>query len=153
MATPVNRQRVGPLQIAALSVGLTVGYLAGDLLPEVVNALQADLGMSDSRAGSLTTALLLATALTGLVFARRVRLGRWAAIVGSAFAMGDAIGPIVFGFTNDLGGTGSLIGLVVISSIAVALLLGPATLTLDRRRKAGRSPGDPADVGADALGP
>ena len=80
-------------------------------------------------------------------------LGRWAAIVGSAFAMGDAIGPIVFGFTNDLGGTGSLIGLVVISSIAVALLLGPATLTLDRRRKAGRSPGDPADVGADALGP
>ncbi|MEI2718043.1 MAG: MFS transporter [Candidatus Nanopelagicales bacterium] len=403
MATPVNRQRVGPLQIAALSVGLTVGYLAGDLLPEVVNALQADLGMSDSMAGSLTTALLLATALTGLVFARRAgrpgrarfalagalvsgagfasaafapttgvliagfvvagvgsgvvlasataaistapdperasglailvntfvgamlltvlpritgtqatatflflalicllvlplfrwlpdaatpesesraedaplptpalgiviflgalildltdnglwafvgtivmdnvglssadlgtilavatiaglagaalpiivgdrwglflpiivmvgidalakilvvvvsqpvayivcqflwtgsyavlfayllavgaaldSLGRWAAIVGSAFAMGDAIGPIVFGFTNDLGGTGSLIGLVVISSIAVALLLGPATLTLDRRRKAGRSPGDPADVGADALGP
>ncbi len=62
-------------------------------------------------------------------------LGRWAAIVGSAFAMGDAIGPVVFGLANDLGGAGSLVSLMAISSIAVALLLGPATLTLDRRRK------------------
>jgi hypothetical protein len=63
-------------------------------------------------------------------------LGRWAAIVGSAFALGDAIGPVVFGLTNDLGGTGSLVVLMVASSIFVALLLGPPTLALDRRRRA-----------------
>lgn len=101
VAATVERQRLRPISIAALAVGLTVGYLAGDLLPEVVDALRNDLGMSASLAGALATTLLFATAAAGLVFARRAgRPGRPRfAVTGACVAI---IGFIVAAFANGL---------------------------------------------------
>lgn len=126
MTALATGQRIGPSAIAALAVGLTVGYLAGDILPEVVDALRNDLGMSATAAGAVTTSLLLATALAGLLFARRAgRPGR------ARFAAGGTVvsigGFTVAAFAPN---TAVLIAACVVAGLGSGVVLAHATAAI-----------------------
>ncbi len=99
---PVSQRRshLGTGTIAALSAGLTIGYLAGNMLPEVVDALVDDLGLTPSVAGGITTAALVATAVAGTTYAHRAtRSGRGrSAVVGAGLvAVGYAAAALAPG--------------------------------------------------------
>lgn len=57
--------------VLAIAAGITVGYLAGNVLPSLLDAYAADFGLSAATAGLVATAMLLATAAAGTAFARR----------------------------------------------------------------------------------
>ncbi len=137
MTSTLSRERIGIPAIAALAVGLTVGYLAGDILPEVVDALQSDLGMSASAAGGVTTVLLLATALAGLLCARRAgRPGR--ARFAALGALVGAGGYTLAAFADE---PPVLIGACVLAGLGSGVVLAFATaaisVTSDPERASG----------------
>lgn len=58
--------------VAAVALGGSVGYFAGDVLPLLVASFQQELGISATAAGGFATVMLLVTAAAGFVVARVV---------------------------------------------------------------------------------
>jgi predicted MFS family arabinose efflux permease len=119
---------------SALAVGVTVGYLGSNVMPVLLDGITHTRHLSNTAAGGVGTAQLLATAVMALALTARagrpgrVALARWGlAAAATRFAASVlAPGAVVLGATNVLAG----LGLGMVGAIALAAL--PCTSDPDR---------------------
>lgn len=110
--------------LLAVSAGVTVGYLAGNVLPSLLAAYTADFSLSSTAAGAVATAMLLATAIAGAALAvratrpGRARLARLGALLAALGFLGGAVAPslVTLSLAAVVAGIGS--GVVVASATA-----------------------------------
>ncbi len=122
------------LALSALAVGVTLGYLGSNVMPVLLGGITDSRDLSNTAAGAVGTAQLMATALAALALTARAGrpgralLARWglaAAAVGFAASMVAPDG-LTLGLTNVVAG----LGLGVVGAMALAGL--PSTADPDR---------------------
>jgi predicted MFS family arabinose efflux permease len=126
---PLTRSVAG-----AIAIGVTLGYLGSNVMPVLLGGITTSRNLSNTAAGAIGTAQLLATAVAALALTSRAGrpgrtpLARWglaAAAVGFA-ASRFAPDGFTLGVTNIVAG----LGLGVVGAMALAAL--PATADPDR---------------------
>jgi predicted MFS family arabinose efflux permease len=122
------------LMTTALATGVTLGYLGSNVMPVLLGGITSSRHLSNTAAGAIGTAQLMATAVAAFILTARAGrpgrtlLARWglaAAAVGFA-ASRVAPDAVTLGATNIVAG----LGLGVVGAMALAAL--PNTVNPDR---------------------
>jgi predicted MFS family arabinose efflux permease len=129
-----TRPHVGRLTIGALAAGVTLGYLGSNVMPVLLGGITTSRHLSNTAAGAIGTAQLMATAIAAFALTARAgrpgrtTFARWglaAAAVGFGASM-VAPDAVTLGATNILAG----LGLGIVGAMALAGL--PNTADPDR---------------------
>ncbi len=120
--------------IAALAAGVTLGYLGSNVMPVLLGGITASRHLSNTAAGAIGTAQLLATAVAAFALTARAgrpgrrMLARWGLAGAAVGFAASTIAPdaITLGTTNIIAG----LGLGVVGAMALAGL--PNTSNPDR---------------------
>jgi predicted MFS family arabinose efflux permease len=119
---------------SALAVGVTLGYLGSNVMPVLLGGITTSRDLSNTAAGAIGTAQLLATAVAGLALTARagrpgrVLLARWGLAAAAVGFAASRIAPdaVTLGATNVVAG----LGLGIVGAMALAAL--PTTADPDR---------------------
>ncbi|NKX55603.1 MFS transporter [Arthrobacter mobilis] len=92
--------RLSPQALAAISGTFVVGYMIANVIPLIIAAMEADLGLEPVAAGALGTAMMLCSAASGTLLARRAsrpnryKLARAGLLVMAAGSLVAALAPL-----------------------------------------------------------
>jgi predicted MFS family arabinose efflux permease len=127
--TPLTRATA-----SALAIGVTVGYLGSNVMPVLLGGITTTRHLSNTAAGAIGTAQLLATAVMALALTSRAgrpgraTLARWGLAAAAAGFAASRFAPdaLTLGAANVVAG----LGLGVVGAMALAAL--PCTTDPDR---------------------
>jgi predicted MFS family arabinose efflux permease len=129
-----QRPVIARLVLGALAVGVTLGYLGSNVMPVLLGGITENRGLSNTAAGAIGTAQLLATAVAGLALTARagrpgrIPLARWGLVAAAVGFAASRIAPDAgtLGIANVVAG----FGLGMVGAMALAAL--PSTADPDR---------------------